>query len=60
MFVISIIDTNEMRKETNFDQDRMLSHIEKLSENGPRSIVDKEANEKALQYLISQVESWAW
>lgn len=58
MFVISIIDTQETRKDTNFDQDRMLSHIKKLSENGPRSIVDKEANEKALQYLISQVESW--
>ena len=58
MFVLSIIDTNETRKETNFDQDRMQSHVEKLSENGPRSLVNKEANDKALQYLISQVESW--
>ena len=58
MFVLSIIDTNETRKETNFNQDRMQSHIEKLSENGPRSLVNKEANDKALQYLISQVESW--
>ena len=36
----------------------MIAHIEKLSENGPRSIIDKEANEKALEYIVSQVESW--
>lgn len=58
MFVVSIVDTNETRKDTNFNQENMLTHIEKLSENGPRSIVDKEANEKALAYIVSQVESW--
>lgn len=58
MFVVSIVDTNETRKDTNFNQENMLTHIEKLSENGPRSIIDKEANEKALEYIVSQVESW--
>ncbi|MBQ9751145.1 MAG: M28 family peptidase [Clostridia bacterium] len=58
MFVVSIVDTNETRKDTNFNQENMLTHIEKLSENGPRSIIDKEANEKALAYIVSQVESW--
>jgi hypothetical protein len=57
MFVLSVIDTNERRLKTNFDQDRMVAHIEKLTENGPRSIVNKEANDKALQYIRSQVES---
>ena len=58
MFVVSIVDTNETRKDTNFNQENMLTHIETLSENGPRSIIDKEANEKALEYIVSQVESW--
>ena len=58
LFVACIVDTNETRKDTNFDQDTMLTHIEKLSENGPRSIIDTEANEKAMQYIISQVESY--
>lgn len=58
LFIVSVIDTNETRKQTNFDQELMLTHIEKLSENGPRSIANKEANDKALEYIISQVESW--
>lgn len=58
MFVVSIIDTNETRKITNFNQDNMIEHIEKLSENGPRSLVHKEANQKALEYIASQVEKW--
>ena len=58
MFVLSIADTNETRKSTNFNQENMLTHIEKLSENGPRSIVDREANEKALQYIVAQIESY--
>ncbi|MBQ8545348.1 MAG: M28 family peptidase [Clostridia bacterium] len=56
MFVLSVVDIGETRKKTSFSQENMLSHIEKLSENGPRSIVDKEANEKALEYLVSEVE----
>ena len=58
MFVLSIIDTKETRKDTSFDQDNMLTHIEKLSENGPRSIIDTDANEKAMQYIISQLEGY--
>lgn len=58
MFIVSIMDTNETRHDTNFDQENMLMHIEGLSANGPRSIVDKEANEKALQYIVSQVEGY--
>lgn len=58
MFAVSVIDTNETRQSTNFNQDNMMAHIEKLSENGPRSIVDKQANDKAIEYIISQVESW--
>ncbi|MBO5109432.1 MAG: M28 family peptidase [Clostridia bacterium] len=58
MLVVSIVDTNETRKDTNFNQENMIAHIEKLSENGPRSIVDKKANEKALAYIVSQIESW--
>lgn len=58
MFVVSVIDTNETRQSTNFNQDNMMAHIQKLSENGPRSIIDKQANDKAIEYIVSQVESW--
>ena len=58
MFVVSISDTNETRQGTNFDQKNISTHIEKLSENGPRSIIHKEANDKAIEYIVSQVEGW--
>lgn len=58
MFVISLVDVKETEKEVNFSKENMVNHIEKLSENGPRSLVDKEANDKALEYIISQVEGW--
>lgn len=58
MFVVSVVDTNEVRYETNFSQENMITHIEKLSENGPRSLVDKEENELAMKYIISQIESY--
>lgn len=57
-FVFSIVDTNETKKKTNFNQTNIEQHIEKLSENGPRSIMDKEANQKALEYLITAIESY--
>ena len=57
-FIVSIVDTSETRKKTNFDQEQMLTHIEKLSENGPRSVVDKEANEKAVEYIVATIESF--
>ena len=57
-FIVSIVDTNETRKKTSFDQEQMLNHIEKLSENGPRSVADKEANEKAADYIASTVEGF--
>lgn len=56
VFIASVIDTAETKKTTNFDQENMMTHIEKLSENGPRSIIDK-ANLKAVEYIVSHVES---
>lgn len=58
LFIVSVIDTNETPKQTNLDEDRIVEHIEKLSENGPRSIMDTEANQKALEYLVSIIESY--
>lgn len=57
LFVLSVADTAETRQKTDFDQDRILGHVEKLSENGPRSIAHPEANRKALEYIVSQVEA---
>lgn len=58
LFAVSILDTRESVKETGFSQKNMQAHVEKLSENGPRSIVDREANDKALAYLVSEVERY--
>lgn len=58
LFVVSVIDTNETRKETNFSQENMLVHVNKLSEFGPHSLFDKEANGQAMQYIISQIEDY--
>ncbi len=57
MLTASVIDTSETVKKTNFSQENMMTHIEKLSENGPRSLVHKEANEKAVEYIVSHVAS---
>lgn len=60
VFALSVIDTHELRQKTNFDQNRMLTHIEKLTENGPRSVANKEANEKAIEYIVSEMESYGF
>lgn len=57
-FVASVVDTHEVKRQTNFDQAKITAHVENLSANGPRSIADKEANEKAAEYIRSQVESY--
>ena len=57
-FVFAVVDTSETRKKTNFNQNNVITHIEKLSENGPRSIMHTDANQKALQYLTETVENY--
>ena len=44
MFILSVIDTKDTVKNTNFSQDNIKRHIEKFTENGPRSIFHTEAN----------------
>lgn len=58
MFVVSIADTSETTQTMDFSLDNMRTHIAKLSENGPRSIVDTDANQQAIDYIVSQVSSW--
>ncbi|MBQ7378118.1 MAG: M28 family peptidase [Clostridia bacterium] len=58
MFIASIADAHEVRQDTNFNQENILTHIQKLSENGPRSIAHKEANQKAIDYIVSEVERY--
>lgn len=58
MMVFSIADTEEVRYDTNFDQAAMITHIEYLTANGPRSIYDTAENQFALEYIVSLLESW--
>lgn len=57
-FVFSVVDTAEVRHKTDFEQTNIVTHVEKLSENGPRSIMHTQANQKALEYLVETVESY--
>lgn len=60
MTVISIVDTEGRRYQTDFDQDMMLTHIENMAANGPHSIFDTEENQLGLQYILSQLHSWGF
>lgn len=57
-FVLSVVDTHETAQTTRFDQERILNHVEKLTENGPRSIVHEQANAAALSYIAATLESY--
>ena len=54
-FIVSIVDTKELKQETGLSQENIMTHVEKLSENGPRAVSNKEANEKAVEYIASQL-----
>lgn len=54
--VCSVLDTLEKQYQTNFNQDLILEHIEHLTENGPRSIVNKESNLLAVDYIVETLE----
>ncbi len=57
-FVLSILDTAESKKATNFDQDKIYAHLEKFTENGSRSIAHTEANQAMLKYLADTLDSY--
>lgn len=57
-FVVSILDTAESKKQTRFDQDKILSHLEKFTENGPHSIAHTEANQAVLDYITTTLDSY--
>lgn len=56
-FALSVADTEEGRRRTEMDTSAISRHIEKLSENGPRSLFHPEANEAARDYIISCLEA---
>lgn len=58
MFILSVIDTKDTVKNTNFSQDNIKRHIEKFTENGPRSLFHTEANDKALEHIANELESY--
>lgn len=60
MAVVSIADTQEVRYDTRFDQDAMRAHIDRLTENGSRSIYNTRENQLALDYIVSQLESYGF
>ena len=58
LFVVSIVDTCELRKQTNFDQDKMMEHVENIAGNGTHSIFHPEANEAGVDYIVSVLDSY--
>ncbi|MBR7162023.1 MAG: M28 family peptidase [Clostridia bacterium] len=59
LFLLSVIDTAEWKQKTNFDQDLMMKHVEKLSENGPRSVTNPESNQAAMDYIASVLQGYS-
>ena len=57
-FALSIADTSETVQKTNFDQDKIVAHLKKFTENGPRSIAHTEANQAMLNYIASTLEGY--
>ena len=58
LFAVSILDTCEIRKQTNFDQAQMMKHVENIAGNGSHSIFHPEANRAGLDYIVSVLESY--
>ena len=58
MMVFAIRDTRETRRDTDFDQENILHHIENLTANGPRSVFDMEENRLAVQYITDTLDAW--
>ncbi|MBQ8841051.1 MAG: M28 family peptidase [Ruminiclostridium sp.] len=56
-FALSIIDTNELPTTSEFNHDNIHTHIEKICEYGPHSIVNKEENKAVQDYIVSELES---
>lgn len=54
--VLSFVDTVELPTTSNFEQDNITTHIEKMCEYGPHSIADKEENQLVMEYIISEIE----
>ncbi|MBQ9948247.1 MAG: M28 family peptidase [Oscillospiraceae bacterium] len=54
--ILSFVDTVELPTTSDFDQDKITAHIEKMCEYGPHSIADKEENQLVMEYIISEVE----
>lgn len=55
-FVLSILDVNEFPTTSDFNHDNIRMHVERMSEFGPHSIVNKVENKKVQEYIISELE----
>ncbi|MBQ3489745.1 MAG: M28 family peptidase [Clostridia bacterium] len=58
LFFFSVLDTVELEQKTNFDRANIMAHIEKLTENGPRSVTNPESNQAALDYMESVLKGY--
>lgn len=54
--LISLIDTAKRPKSSDFVQENITTHIEKMCEYGPRSIADKEENRLVMEHMTSELE----
>ena len=58
LFAVSILDTCEIRKQTNFDQDKIMEHVENIAGNGSHSIFHPEANRAGIDYIVSVLDGY--
>lgn len=55
-FTLSLIDTAELPVSSDFNHENIYSHIGKMCEMGPHSILNKEENKQVEEYIISELE----
>ena len=58
LFAVSILDTCEFRKQTDFDQDKMMEHVENIAGDGTHSIFHPEANQAGIDYIVSVLDGY--
>lgn len=57
-FVVSIMDTAESKKQTDFDQEKIMSHLKEFTKNGSHSIAHPESNQAMLDYIAATLASY--
>jgi hypothetical protein len=55
--VLTVIDVEEVKHSTVFNQDNIYDHLELITK-GPRSVIDEEYHEEAFNYIVNTLDEF--